>query len=687
MRPQKSYNNSRLKKNLYGFGLARFLILPNPWTSLNYTVTVALVTQTKRMAMRIIVGEMVRRTTGFLVAGQVLLLTCVLSGAWAGDWQAETARRMQRWLQPAVVTKAVGCYAPRFDLYDALNRFYAQRDYAPAWVDRFGLLPEGAMALTAVKQAGRQGLLYADYHNPLLDVLLDGMITRPVIIGKVFNGKQIQLELVVTEMVLRYAYHRAMGRTDSTILAYAGAGLNNPPRDLAVELAQALEKGRLAEFFDQLGPQHEAYRKLQQGLQRYRRIHKKGGWASIDGGPKLQRGDCGHRVAQLRDRLAASGETSPPTELAIECFDDDLEVAVARLQRRHGLKVDGVVGGRTLAALNVPVEQRIRQIQLNLERWRWMPADLGPLYVMVNIPGFQMQIVDAGEVVKTMRAIVGRERRRTPVLSSRITYFELNPYWHVPPKIAREDLLPKIQTNPDFLVHENFRIFDGWGEDAREIDPRAVDWASLSKSRFPYRLRQEPAGRNALGRVKFMFPNELSVYIHDTPSKGLFNKASRTFSSGCVRVEEPLDLVEVLLEGQGWNQERLGEALASEERQVVILDRPVPVHLVYWTAWTDASGEVHFREDIYGEDRKLFRAIALRNDGQPTCSYATSQPTYLGEFYKDPDGFPEPGLRNYPIRFGDDSHKTLSTVRHIRIGSPIQPPSFSTVTTWERPWP
>jgi murein L,D-transpeptidase YcbB/YkuD len=288
------------------------------------------------------------------------------------------------------------------------------------------------------------------------------------------------------------------------------------------------------------------------------------------------------------------------------------------------------VGARTLAALNVPVEERIRQIQLNLERWRWMPDDLGSRYVLANIPGFQMQMVEAGHVVKTMRTIVGQKDRPTPVLSSMITYLEINPYWYVPSKIAREDLLPKIRGNPNFLVHQNFRVFDSWDADAREIDPFTIDWASLSEDHFPFRLRQEPADRNALGRVKFMFPNEQSVYIHDTPSKGLFQKTSRPFSSGCVRLEEPLALVSLLLSGQDWDQARLLEAVASNQRQVVILDEPVPVYLVYLTAWVEEDGEAHFREDIYGHDQELFSALAESTAARAACNNELQRPIYLG---------------------------------------------------------
>lgn len=574
---------------------------------------------------------MVKGKVGFLAVVPMLLITCLSAGVLADGWQRETALALEQQLQSPVITARQSCDDPRFDVNAGLIRFYHYRDYALAWVDRYGLLPEGAMALAAIKRSGRTGLRSADYHSPLLDDLLDGMMTRPVIIGAAFNGKQIQLDLVITEMVLRYAWHRTIGRTAPDMLNYGEQSEKRPTRDLALALAESLESGRLDRFFVQLGPQHAAYQALQKSLRRYQRIESRGGWPTIDDGPRLERGDHGLRVMQLRHRLAVAGDGYLADESMADHFSDRLAEAVAEFQRRQGLTADGVAGVRTLAALNIPVEERIRQIQLNLERWRWMPDDLGSRYVLANIPGFQMQVVEEGHVVKTMRTIVGRKKRPTPVLSSMITYLEINPYWYVPSKIAREDLLPKIQKNPNFLVHQNFRVYDSWDKDAPELDPLTIDWASLSEDHFPFRLRQEPAARNALGRVKFMFPNELSVYIHDTPAKGLFGKPSRPFSSGCVRVEEPLELVSLLVNQQDWDQARLTEAVTSNQRQVIVLDNPMPVYLVYLTAWVAEDGATHFREDIYGHDQELLSALGRSTAAQTACIHDSRHPVYVGE--------------------------------------------------------
>ena len=578
--------------------------------------------------------RVVRKLSGALGVGFVIFAV-LGAGASADDWSVEAAYELRARLQTIVTGGAPRCDVPHIELDTAMVRFYQVRAFKPAWVDRFGLRPEGAMALAMVYQAADQGLHYADYRNPWLEELLDGKVSRPVALGAAFDGQQIQLELAVTEMVLRYAWHCTSGRTDLAIANF-GLPLARPVIDhLAVRLAEALDRGILEDYLVGLGPPHDGYRALQQSLPRYRAIQRKGGWPFIAAGPKLQPGDCGPRVEQLQQRLAVSGDDRSRPKAGIHCYDADLAAAVARFQRRHGLIADGVAGARTLAALSVPVEARILQIQLSLERWRWMPADMGPRYLLVNIPGFQMEVVENGRVVRTMRTIVGRKRRPTPVLASTITHLEINPYWHVPHKIAREDLLPKIQANPDFLVRQDFRVFEGWAPGARELNPASIDWTAVSADNFTYRLRQEPAGRNALGRVKFMFRNDMSVYLHDTPSKRLFKKSSRSFSSGCVRVEEPLALVSLLLERQDWDQERLDQAVATDQRQVVVLDEPVPVYLVYLTAWVAPDGTNHFREDIYGQDHILGHTLDRRAAARRACRTALQTPAYAGFYEKD----------------------------------------------------
>jgi murein L,D-transpeptidase YcbB/YkuD len=295
--------------------------------------------------------------------------------------------------------------------------------------------------------------------------------------------------------------------------------------------------------------------------------------------------------------------------------DTALHEAVQRFQERHGLTVDGAVGPATRAALNVPVEERIEQITLNLERWRWLPADLGRLHVRVNIAGFDLRVVEEGTDRLQMRVVAGRAYRQTPVFSDQISYLVLNPYWHVPHSIAVKDKLPDFRRDPSLVSKLGYEVFRGWGADATPIDPSTIDWNAVSASSFPYRLRQRPGPQNALGQVKFMFPNAHSIYLHDTPSRALFGQAERNFSSGCIRVEHPLDLAAVLLRhNEGWTRERIESTVGNDTEKTVVLPEKVPVHLLYWTAWATADGPVHFRRDVYDRDEAVHSALAAPLD-------------------------------------------------------------------------
>jgi len=364
-------------------------------------------------------------------------------------------------------------------------------------------------------------------------------------------------------------------------------------------------------MFQGLHPPYAGYSGLRRALADYRRMAAKGGWPVLEDGPSLRPGDEDPAVARLRERLQASGDLAESSPILLpQVYDDSLEAAVKGFQLRHGLEADGVVGRKTRHALNVPVEKRIQQLMINMERWRWIPNDLGSRYLVVNIADFKLTMVDEGQVRGTMRVVVGRNYRKTPVFSGSMTYLEFNPFWNVPRKLAIEDILPRVQKEPSYIADQGFRIFSGWSDDAVELSPAEVDWASLSKNHFPIRLQQAPGPKNALGRIKFMFPNQHAVYLHDTPSKRLFESVSRGFSSGCIRVEDPATLAEFVLEGtEGWDRTTIEGHLADGERRVVRLQRPIPVHLLYWTAWSDANGTVFFREDIYDRDEPLMRAL------------------------------------------------------------------------------
>lgn len=347
----------------------------------------------------------------------------------------------------------------------------------------------------------------------------------------------------------------------------------------------------------------EELQKLSGAIALYRRIEARGGWPRIPDGEPLEKGVSDPRVALLKQRLAATGDLAGSTGDAA-FFDGSLFNAVRRFQARNGIPADGAVGRATLDALNVPVAARLRQLEINMKRLSAVAPSLGQRYVFVNIAGQQVEAVDRGRLVMRKRVIVGKDDRQTPEYSSSIASVTLNPYWNVPQSIAVKDLLPKIRSNPGFLGRMGIRVLRA---DGTEVAASSVDWRAADVTR-KYRLRQDPSRLNSLGTVRINFPNPYSVFLHDTPVKSLFDRKERTFSSGCVRVEDVRDLAAWLLADAGWTRTRIDGAIAAGGHVDVPLARHVPIYMLYLTAWVGEDGLVHFRDDAYDRDRKLSAA-------------------------------------------------------------------------------
>ncbi|MBN2721150.1 MAG: L,D-transpeptidase family protein, partial [Proteobacteria bacterium] len=415
----------------------------------------------------------------------------------------------------------------------------------------------------------------------------------------------LELDLLLTDAYLTYAADLKTGRVE------------NPKwhahileEDLSELLQNAVNAGRIEPSLKDLLPKHENYDKLAKVLARYRTVSYGGGWGFVQEGPTMRLGDRDDRVKSLRARLLISDDYEGSLAGDLALFDEDLLEAVKKFQLRHGLEPDGLVGKKTLEELNVPVEERIKQIKVNMERWRWLPNLLGDRYILVNIANFQTDVVEGTTTVLTMKSIVGREFRHTPVFSDKMTYLVLNPYWNVPLKLAVEDIIPQVRKDPGYLAKNHMKVLKGWGAGEYEIDPNTIDWWKMNEDNFPYRFRQDPGPYNALGRIKFMFPNEHAVYIHDTPAKGLFKETSRDLSSGCIRIDKPLKLAEYLLsEDPAWDLNRIVEELDTKVDLSVRLPRPINIHILYWTTWIDERGLLSFRNDIYGRDRRVYQAL------------------------------------------------------------------------------
>jgi murein L,D-transpeptidase YcbB/YkuD len=492
-----------------------------------------------------------------------------------------------------------------------LEGAYSPRDYRPFWSAGQGLRPQAAALVQEIRNAHLEGLRPEDYRLGDIETLTAEVNEGPMTAEPVRAERLADLDLLLSDAFLSYGTHLLEGRL-GTGASRANWHFESREADLVGLLHKAADTGEVHGVFEGLIPHSNGYAKLKEALARYGRIMKQGGWPVVPDGPKMKEGDRGPRVAALRHRLSATGDAPPAVEGDPEVFDGGLARAVRHFQARHGLDVDGVVGPVTLATLDVPVEERIRQIRLNMERWRWLPDDLGRRYVFINVPSFELAVVEGGGDVMRMRAVVGRKSRPTPLFTSTLKYAQLNPFWHVPPSIARRDILPRIKEDPGYLAREGFKVLENQRSDVEALDPETIDWSEVQGSHFTFRLRQDPGPSNALGRVKFIFPNPFQVFVHDTPAQQLFAKSRRSSSSGCIRIESPIELAEYLLQDNpNWDRQRLLETLESGEMKAVPVSQ-IPVHIVYFTAWVDVDGTIEFREDIYGRDHPLAAAFGVK---------------------------------------------------------------------------
>lgn len=489
----------------------------------------------------------------------------------------------------------------------ALPRFYDQRQYELAWS---APLLWQAM-LDAIDQVAADGLQPEDYHRTPLARLLAQASDQP---GGLTEAQRIDLDLLLTDAFLVLGSHLLDGKVNPETIDPEWVA-SRRQRDMVASLDTALANDKVISTLTGFRPAQAGYQRLVDLRPKFRRLLETA-WPPLALTPSIRPQQTDPRVPEVRQRLELLGDLSAMTETsyADEVYGDDLQSAVMRFQSRHGLEPDGILGKDTFAALNYSPQQRLDQLDVNLERWRWLPDDLGDTYVMVNIAGFELELVAQGQVVERHRVVVGRSYRRSPVFSDQIRYLVFNPTWTVPFKLMVQDKLPEILQDPDYLNRLGFTVYKGWGEKRQQVDPATIDWASLSARYFPYQLVQEAGPRNALGQIKFMFPNKFNVYLHDTPSKELFQKTDRSFSSGCIRVENPVALAERLLAGTpGWNPDRIRSVLHTGEGQTVYLQEPVPVHLQYWTAWLDANGALQFRKDIYDRDARLLSALRVHS--------------------------------------------------------------------------
>jgi len=522
---------------------------------------------------------------------------------------ASMSERLRGRLETVGHTTGTSAQSETIRALDSLVRFYEGRSFRPVWICEEGLLPHTEAFVQVISQAEREGIRSASYHLARIErMMAEQRVAHAQPLSQNLRS-WVDLELLLTDAFFMYGAHISTGQIDPRKLHEVWFA-HRSEIDLETRLQQAVEADQVGELLQSLQPTHAGYVALQKTLMSYRDIAAKGGWPVIPDGPKLQRGDRGPHVMALRTRLLLTADLDRASDPVGDVFDTALEQALQKFQERHGLDPDGIVGTPTLMVLNVPATVRVRQIELNMERWRWLPHELEDRYILVNLADFALDVVEHGRSTLAMRVVVGKPERRTPFFSADMTYLVLSPHWYVPSAIAIQDKLPLIRRDPNYVARQNFKLFRDGERGATRVDPLSVDWSAVSARNFPYRLRQDPGPRNALGRVKFMFPNAYHVYLHDTPSRELFAKTERAFSSGCIRLEKPIELAEYLLrDDPRWSRQRILATIERGAEQVVHLPTTIPVHLLYWTAWVNEQGLVNFRKDIYERDKVLEKAL------------------------------------------------------------------------------
>jgi L,D-transpeptidase YcbB len=544
-------------------------------------------------------GSVMRRTSSLFV---LLGLAASCGGR---DRDVETAALLQR-----RVTGAPRHGAAR---WKAVQAIYADRAYQPLWLDDAKPRREARDLVDALCKAELQGLRLEEYDPAALKAALERAYTG----GATETGELVDLDLRLTSLYLDYGADLLAGRLDP---ARVDTGWYIRTRRATVDstLREAIRGNGFEAKVAPLIPRHRDYAALIAALARYRETERQGGWPAVPGHAALKPGATGSRVAALQARLAASGDLARG-KADSRRYDKATREAVSRFEVRHGLEADGVADAATLAALNVPVATRVRQIELNLERLRWLPSEFGERYVLVNIPDFRLRAFDGGREALTMRVVVGREyESTTPVFADTMSLVVFRPNWNVPAGIVKEEVLPNVRENPYYLAEHDYEVVRG-GKDEAVLDPDSIDWEDVDTARIDFRIRQKPGPDNALGLVKFMFPNTFDVYMHDTPAGALFGRQRRALSHGCVRLEHPKQLARFVFAAQPeWTEERIDEAMHADEPTEVTVTRRLPVYIVYLTAFVQ-DGMLHFREDVYGAD-----ARAMARLGRPATPAAAA---------------------------------------------------------------
>jgi murein L,D-transpeptidase YcbB/YkuD len=483
-----------------------------------------------------------------------------------------------------------------------ISNLYAKNDYQPFWTKAEYI----GDAISALAASYHDGLQPDDYHLQTI-ILLNSEIVETQVESTEKNSKIADLDLLLTDGTIFYADHLLYGKIDPTSLVTTWNFGFAPIPDLNAESFSRYITGRqIPARMMELRPAMHLYDTLVSILARYRKIKTDGGWGTILAGGKIEPGNKDARIPLIRKRLLITWELSQTDSLSSDLYDKLLETDMKAFQSSHGLDADGIIGVGTFRELNVSVEDRIASIRVNLERVRWVAGNMPERYIIVNIAAFWLIMADSGRIVHYTPVVVGKPLNKTPLFRDKMRYIEFNPTWTQPRSIVKNETVPKLKKDSTYLEKNHYILLDSKGN---LVPTSNLDFKNLSASRFPYIVRQEPGPWNALGEMKFMFPNKYDIYLHDTPSKSLFSKASRAYSHGCIRVKNPLDLAVKLLEGTDYDRKKINSILETHETTRVNLPEPIDILLMYWTCGIDRHGKVFFVPDIYDRDPGTLREL------------------------------------------------------------------------------
>ncbi len=500
-----------------------------------------------------------------------------------------------------------------------LSKLYAKVFFLPVWMHESSLSDAAIELFEYIENDATLDKMGKLYQNTLL------LEERA---REIYTNKGTVLEKVDLEFKLSQLYHAY------TNYAYLGSinwgafqarisnlkvndvstewVLHRPEVDASAMIEKTLFGSSLAKQLKKEIPKQYHYEALQKKLARYREIEVQGGWEPVMLHGVLKKGKKAEGVYALRERLRVTGDYVPCEESAEDfTYDECLQIAVKHFQKRNGLKVDGEVGSGTLKVLNITVEQRITTMLLNLDRIKWLKNRQSKRNVVINIPDFMLYFEEDGKLIQTMRTIVGKPKNPTPIFSNTIKVIVLNPYWNLPTSIVQKEMIPKLMRNPNAMTKKGIEIRTGWGSNAKKINPATVNWAKYRYSKgVPFRFAQVPGSRNALGKVKFLFPNKYAVYMHDTPTKPLFRRTKRAFSHGCIRLQKPRELLKTFSTfNSNINFEKSQKILKGKTKTHIKLEQTVPIDVVYLTAWVDYDGKLQFRNDIYHYDKMQLKSF------------------------------------------------------------------------------